>query len=274
MTRALLAATLFLFAGSAYAADMPLKAPPAAPPAPTWTGWYIGINGGGGWGSVKTGNASDVGARSRFSRWCECPGRGRGRVQGLPYVGRIGGRPSRLPVPGGSGSGHRRPGCRLRLVRSQGIRQQRLHPLPRHGTHRLQLESERQIAVTLHRSHASRPRHGNVVSLRQRRRFGHPSELHRQLPSIRSIHPFRTTRSAARTRPVRVIGGGAEVRFADHWLLRGEYLHTEFGSITGFGPIACTAGVGNCVGAGFRTTFQFSSRFTEDVGRVALSYKF
>jgi outer membrane immunogenic protein len=48
MTRVLLAATLLLFAGSAYAADMPLKAPPAAPPAPTWTGWYIGINGGGG----------------------------------------------------------------------------------------------------------------------------------------------------------------------------------------------------------------------------------
>jgi hypothetical protein len=48
MTRALLAATLFLFAGSAYAADMPLKAPPAAPVAPTWTGWYIGVNGGGG----------------------------------------------------------------------------------------------------------------------------------------------------------------------------------------------------------------------------------
>jgi hypothetical protein len=99
MTRALLAATLLFFAGSAYAADMPLKAPPAAPPAPTWTGWYIGING-------------------------------------------------------------------------------------------------------------------------------------------------------------------------------GEYLHTAFASITGFGPIACTPGVGNCVGTGFRTTFQFSSRFTEDVGRVALSYKF
>jgi len=31
MTRALLAATLLFFAGSAYAADMPLKAPPAAP---------------------------------------------------------------------------------------------------------------------------------------------------------------------------------------------------------------------------------------------------
>src|SRR6202171_5976053 len=66
MTRALLAATLLLFAGSAYAADMPLKAPPAPPPAPTWTGWYIGINGGGGGGRVRP-NASDVGAHSCFA---------------------------------------------------------------------------------------------------------------------------------------------------------------------------------------------------------------
>ena len=66
MTKALLAATLFLFAGSAYAADMPVKAPVAPPPAPTWTGWYIGINGGGGWGSVKP-NASDVGPDSFFA---------------------------------------------------------------------------------------------------------------------------------------------------------------------------------------------------------------
>src|ERR1700683_4643309 len=66
MTKALLAATLFLFAGRAFGADMPRKAPPAPPPAPTWTGWYIGINGGGGWGSVKP-NASDVGPDSFFA---------------------------------------------------------------------------------------------------------------------------------------------------------------------------------------------------------------
>jgi outer membrane immunogenic protein len=40
-------------AGSAFAADMPLKAPPLAPPAPSysWTGCYI--NGGGGYGLWK-----------------------------------------------------------------------------------------------------------------------------------------------------------------------------------------------------------------------------
>jgi outer membrane immunogenic protein len=40
-----------LIAGSAMAADMPLKAPPAPPPVvASWTGFYIGINGGYGWG--------------------------------------------------------------------------------------------------------------------------------------------------------------------------------------------------------------------------------
>jgi outer membrane immunogenic protein len=46
-----LASVAFAFAGSAYAADMPVayKAPPL-PPAPMWAGWYVGIHGGWGWG--------------------------------------------------------------------------------------------------------------------------------------------------------------------------------------------------------------------------------
>lgn len=91
---------------------------------------------------------------------------------------------------------------------------------------------------------------------------------------IDTFYPSVSNNSFSRDAAGWVVGAGAEFRFAEHWLLRGEYLHTEFASINGFGPIACTPGVGNCVGTGFRTTFQFSSRFTEDVGRVALSYKF
>ena len=34
---------------SALAADMPMKAPPAAPAPYSWTGFYIGLNAGGGW---------------------------------------------------------------------------------------------------------------------------------------------------------------------------------------------------------------------------------
>ncbi len=50
---ALAAAAALAFAGSATAADMPVKAPPAPlPPAFTWTGWYVGLNGGGLWGET------------------------------------------------------------------------------------------------------------------------------------------------------------------------------------------------------------------------------
>jgi outer membrane immunogenic protein len=41
--------------GSAYAADMALKAPPPVAPAWTWSGFYVGGNVGGGWGQT-TGN--------------------------------------------------------------------------------------------------------------------------------------------------------------------------------------------------------------------------
>lgn len=42
------AAIATLIGTPALAADMELKAPPPPPPA-TWAGWYVGINGGGGW---------------------------------------------------------------------------------------------------------------------------------------------------------------------------------------------------------------------------------
>jgi outer membrane immunogenic protein len=48
-----LAAMVALVCGSAYAADMPVKAPPAAPPPPTWTGTYIGLNAGYGRGTSR-----------------------------------------------------------------------------------------------------------------------------------------------------------------------------------------------------------------------------
>jgi outer membrane immunogenic protein len=51
------------FLGSANAADMsmPLKAPPMAPPPSyNWTGFYIGINGGAGWGTAAS--SIDLGA--------------------------------------------------------------------------------------------------------------------------------------------------------------------------------------------------------------------
>lgn len=56
MKKILIGALLAGVATSAFAADLPTrKGPPPAPYAPppifTWTGFYLGLNGGGGWGS-------------------------------------------------------------------------------------------------------------------------------------------------------------------------------------------------------------------------------
>ena len=58
MKTILLGVAIALVAGTAFAADMPVKAPPMAPPPPTWTGTYIGINGGYGWATSNHTNVT------------------------------------------------------------------------------------------------------------------------------------------------------------------------------------------------------------------------
>jgi len=50
---AVVAASSAVAVNSAAAADMPLKAAPPVAVAPNWTGFYIGLNGGGGWGTKE-----------------------------------------------------------------------------------------------------------------------------------------------------------------------------------------------------------------------------
>ena len=63
MNKYVLAALMAGVSASAFAADLPTrKAPPAPPivyaPAFTWTGFYVGLNGGWGWGSLSSSNFS------------------------------------------------------------------------------------------------------------------------------------------------------------------------------------------------------------------------
>ncbi len=58
-----------------------------------------------------------------------------------------------------------------------------------------------------------------------------------------------------------VAGVGVEWKFWDHWLLRGEWLHYDFGSVTH--PIGAGVGEDN-----------FNLRTRVDVARAAISYKF
>jgi outer membrane immunogenic protein len=65
-------ASVALLAGPAMAADLPVKAPPIVPAAPSWTGFYVGLNAGGSFGSdTATQNATftstALGANGLFS---------------------------------------------------------------------------------------------------------------------------------------------------------------------------------------------------------------
>lgn len=271
MTRALLAATLLFFAGSAYAADMPLKAPLAPPPpAPTWTGWYIGINGGGGWGRVSP-NAADVGPDSFFAG-ANVPAVVAGASRGFHETGGLaGGQVGYLyqPAPGQAivGLDLAFDWSGLKGSANSGFTP---YPVTAPTGFSWNLAAKSQSLFTaVGRIGPDMGTWFPYVSA-----GAAYSHLTYSANYIDTFYPSVSNNSFSRDAGGWVVGAGAEFRFAEHWLLRGEYLHTEFASITGFGPIACTPGVGNCVGAGFRTTFQFSSRFTEDVGRVALSYKF
>jgi outer membrane immunogenic protein len=72
------AAFILAASGSAFAADMAVKAPPPAPvltPVSMWAGWYVGLNAGGGWGNNSGINNSIT------SSFCNpniggCPGAG------------------------------------------------------------------------------------------------------------------------------------------------------------------------------------------------------
>ena len=96
------------------------------------------------------------------------------------------------------------------------------------------------------------------------------------LPIIEVFYPTNNTFTFGNTTAGFALGAGAEVRLADHWLLRGEYLYMEFDDLGGNGLISCNApGVGNCNAGGNTTRFNFTtSKFKDNVGRVAVSYKF
>jgi len=92
---------------------------------------------------------------------------------------------------------------------------------------------------------------------------------------VDTFYPTNNTFSFSRTIGGPVLGAGAEIRFADHWLVRAEYLYMQFDGVHGAGTIACTAGVGACSTPANKTTFTFAtSTFRQNVARIALSYKF
>ena len=87
-----------------------------------------------------------------------------------------------------------------------------------------------------------------------------------------NFYPGNSTASLSETKAGYALGGGLEWRWDSHWMLRGEYLYMQFDNISGTSAVCTNAGA--CAVATPQTTFTHNVTFKENVGRVALSYKF
>jgi outer membrane immunogenic protein len=264
-----MAIALLAFMGAANAADMPVKARPAPiAPAPSWTGWYIGINGGGVWGTTDPsatdnrltdgffaqGNISTVeaGASHNFNN------------SGGTVGGQIGYLYQAGPAILGVEAGFNWMGLKGSSTNSA------LYPLNAPNGFTWNLEGKSDFLMTF------LARVGYDMGAWYPYVTGGLAVAHLKYTAnfIDTYYPTNNTFSFNEYKPGYAIGGGAEWRIAPHWLLRGEYLYMNFDSIDGTGTIACTPpGSNNPCSVGNRTTFNFSAKFKENLGRLAVSYQ-
>src|SRR5579883_266252 len=268
MRNLLWAAAVLAFTGGAYAADMPLKAPPAPVAVATWSGWYIGINGGGGWGSVNT-TAADIGPDLFFA-----PGNiaavaaGASRhfnTSGGLAGGQIGYLYQTGPLIAGLEAGF--DWADISGSTSFGPTP---YPVTPGSTFAWNLRAKNDFLATF------LGRVGIDMGSWYPYVTGGGAMAHLKY-SANFVDTFYTTNNTFnfdRDRWGWALGAGAEARVWDRWMLRGEYLHMDFSSFGGVGTIACTAGVGFCGVPANSTNFLFNAKFKEDIVRVLLSYRF
>ena len=239
-------------AGSAVAADIPVRPPPVAAPAiccavPDWVGFYVGIHGGGGWGHTSF----DPGEFESFTTPFTFPNvRSSGGVFGFQF----GHKWQWGPVVGGleidfSGADIKGSNTFLQteafvpFIFNQEIKIQELA--------------------------SARGRLGYLIF---------PNWLlygtagigwaHTRLNLTQVSQPlglFTETNTTYSNEFGWVAGIGLEWKLTNNWLLRGEWLHYDFGRVTHPNLVAPVNGFDED---------NFSLRTTVDVARAALSYKF
>jgi opacity protein-like surface antigen len=234
-----------------------------------WNGFYVGINGGGNWGNLNT-TASDIGPDSFFAG-ANVPAVAAGASQRITTSGALAGGqigylyqagPAIVGVDAGfdwsglSGSTHDGPTT---------------YPVTPPSTFSWNLKAKQDWLFTfLGRAGVNMGTWYPYVT-------AGVAVTHEKYTAnyVDTFYPSTSTNTFSRVVAGPALGAGAEIQLMDHWLLRAEYLYTQFDGVGGNGPIACTPGVGACVGAGFKTTFAFkTSTFVNNVVRVAASYKF
>jgi outer membrane immunogenic protein len=253
-----IAATLSI----ANAADMTVKAPPPAPaPVNNWTGFYIGVNGGGVWGRTDPGYVNNTGFVSSIAnqlQQAEGPnfnnsgGLAGGQIGYLAEFGKL--------VMGLEAS--------FDWMKADGS----------NGT-TASYVSFPAITYSFTEKVSS-----NWLALFTARVGWNMGNWYPYITGGLAVADFKYASSYSdnngpgwfgagsfeqvKTGPT--VGGGLEWRFDNHWSLRGEYLYVSFSRLSnGTYSIFNTAFAPPNGGS-----FGFSPKFSESIARAALSYKF
>jgi len=304
MRNLVIAATAVAFTGAAHAADMPLlKAAPMAPPS--WTGFYIGINGGGVEGQTETGTG--VG-----------PGCGPGGAFYAP-MGTSSGAPAGLPSQLTCGPAAVNGNIPINITNIQAAGSNTINTsggmfggqvgyLLQAGT----IVGGIEVGFDWMGVKGSANNGNNYTTLNEsgpgvaaRLAFnGVPYAFNQSVSSdwlftflgrvgfdLGAWYPYATVGLAVSelkyssnfsdaigglsgfavtaVKPGIAAGGGIEWRWDNHWSLRGEYLYIEFSDLHGFSNVT-----GPASPPGSFTTLTQKATFSENIGRAALSYKF
>jgi outer membrane immunogenic protein len=263
-------ATALAFTGSAYAADLPVKAPPMiAPVAPSWTGWYIGVNGGGVWGrtdpGLSIGNYATYFAFESVSQVEQASGNHLHNSGGL-----AGGQIGYLSQTGKFVMGLEASFDWMKADGSSVTTAPYTFINSRPNTFTLsQKVSSNWLALFTARVGWDM---GNwypyitggvaVADLKIASSFTDTlTGFTGTIPGAAAAGSFEKVSWGP------TVGAGLEWALTNHWSLRGEYLFMVFNPVNGaynfFVPIAAGG-----------ATFNHSATFSENVGRAALSYKF
>jgi outer membrane immunogenic protein len=231
-----------LVAGAAQAADMPLKAPPRAYPGPEvgdWTGFYLGVHGGYGWGKSKLDDTDITDLTDAPFHNPKPKGGVFGGHAGYNWqTGRfVGG----LEIDYSFGNLKETQSCS-----DDGC----------FGS-----ESSRTLLSKVDALASARARAGFLVtdSLLAYGTAGIGWARSQATATFTNCSECGTDTFTAKSNNFGwVAGGGLEYKLTQHILLRGEYLHYDFGS----------------VGYAFQPIVTINAKLNVDVARGGLSFKF
>jgi outer membrane immunogenic protein len=241
------AVTALVFAGGAQAADMPLKAPRAVSIHSDWTGFYLGVHGGYGWGKIKP---DDFDVADVTYGVFHNP-----KPKGWVFGGQAGYLWQHGRLVGGLEIDYSAAGLKENQTRNFEI-----CPI------RVLAEF---IDNCVDGSIALKSKIDALASARARAGFLVTDNLlaygtagigwgHSTAALVLTIDGDSAALTAKTNNFGWVAGGGLEYQFSHHWRLRGEYLHYDFGS----------------VGYAFQPILTINAKASVDVARGGLSYRF